>query len=108
MSVEDNQLPYIGDDRRVRSKDRRDCPHALENARLFREGAARMDRIEATLAETAKNLAENTQATKEGLEIVQMGKGFFRTTKFLGDAFKWAAGIALAAIAAWHAWKDGL
>jgi hypothetical protein len=99
VSVEDNPLPYIGEDRRVSSKDRRDCPYAEQNARMFREGTERMNRIEAALG-------ENTAATKEMLEILQMGKGFFKTTKMLGDVLKWAIGIAIAVVTAWHAWKD--
>jgi hypothetical protein len=58
----------------------------------------RMDTIEVSLA-------ANTKATNEVLEIVLMGKSFFKVLGWIGKGIKIAAGIAAPCIAAYAAWK---
>lgn len=71
---------------------------AIEH-RLHR-GDDRMGKIE-------KSLADNTAATRDVLEIVTMGKSFFKVLGALGNAVKWVLGIATAIGAAYAAWKHG-
>lgn len=97
---DETPLPYIGPERRKEWHSPSDCPLAEETNRRFLDGVARMDRIEATQKETHESI-------KEVLEIVSMGKGFFKSVWFLGNALKWGIGIAVAVAAAWHAFKDG-
>ena len=61
------------------------------------KGAQRMGAIESSLA-------ANTEATKEVLEIVSMGKSFFKVLDVIGGAVKWAAGLATVVAAAYAAW----
>lgn len=96
--AEDNPLPYVGPERRKGWHTQDDCPLSVRTDRRFNDGERRMDRIE-------QSLHENTSATKEVLEILQMGKGFFRTVYFLGNVLKWCAGVGVAAFAVWNAIK---
>ena len=41
-------------------------------------------------------LRENTTATAEILEIVRLGKGFFKVLSFLGNLAKWVISIGTA------------
>lgn len=47
----------------------------------------------------------NTTATNDILEIISSAKGFFNTVGVLGDALKWAFGIAAAIVSFWAAWR---
>lgn len=96
----DEPLPYIGPERRADWHTPNNCPMSIEINKRFLDGGARMDRMEAAQKETS-------DAVKEVLEIVSMGKGFFKSVWFLGNALKWGIGIAVAVAAAWHAFKDG-
>ena len=62
------------------------------------KGAARMRVME-------QSLQANTEATKEVLEIVSMGKSFFKLAGLIGNAIKWLAGVATVLAAAWAAWN---
>ena len=63
------------------------------------KGDARMGTIE-------EDLAANTAATREVLEIVTMGKSFFKVLGHIGNAVKWFLGIAASVGAAYAAWKQ--
>jgi len=99
VSVEDNQVPYVGPERRKSFHTPDDCPLSDLTKMRFDEGNQRMNRFE-------EMLHANTEATKEVLEILQMGKGFFRTVGVIGSVVKWCAGIAVAVLAAWHGWQS--
>lgn len=62
------------------------------------KGAERMRVIE-------QSLQANTEATREVLEIVSMGKSFFRLAGLIGNGIKWLAGLATVLAAAWAAWS---
>lgn len=62
------------------------------------KGAERMRVIE-------QSLQANTEATMEVLEIVSMGKSFFRLAGLIGNGIKWLAGLATVLAAAWAAWS---
>ena len=62
------------------------------------KGAQRMRLME-------ESLEANTAATKEVLEIVSMGKSFFKLAGLFGNAIKWLAGIATVVAAAYTAWS---
>ena len=64
------------------------------------KGAERMRVIE-------QSLQANTEATREVLEIVSMGKSFFRLAGLIGNGIKWLAGLATVLAAAWAAWRRG-
>lgn len=87
---------YNGEERRKDWHTPDSCPM---QSKLMTD-SERIDRIEA-------ELAENTAATKEMLEILTMGKGFFKTVGVIGFAIKWCAGIAVAVFAAYQAYKNG-
>lgn len=61
------------------------------------DGDLRMERIEG-------NLARNTMATNEILEIVTMGKGFFRVLGYIGKATKWLMVMGAAIGTLYTAW----
>lgn len=51
------------------------------------------------------NLKNNTTATDEVLEIIRMGKSFFKFAGIIGAFLKWAVAIAAGVGAAYVAWK---
>ena len=67
----------------------------------FEKGAERMDGLE-TLIKT------NNQDTNEVLEIVRMGKGFFKGLGLIGTCIKWVVGIAAPVVALWYSVKGGI
>ena len=80
-----------------RASDKSPGGNALSIEARLANGDERMSKLEA-------GLAANTEVTKEVLEIVTMGKSFFRVLGYIGHAIKWIAGIAAAVGAAWAAW----
>ena len=66
----------------------------------------RLNRGDERMGKIEKDLADNTAATNEVLEIVRMGKSFFRVAGYIGSGLKWtlAAGAAWAAI--WGTWRN--
>jgi len=64
------------------------------------QGASRMAGIETALL-------ENTEATKEVLEIVTMAKSFFKVLGHVGNGIKWLSGIAVAAGVLWQGYTHG-
>lgn len=86
-------------------QDRRE-PHASDDASdltmdaRFLVGEARMQRME-------DSLKSNTEATNEVLEILVLGKSFFKVIGYFGSFVKWGAAILAPVIAAWVAYKAG-
>ena len=66
----------------------------------------RLNRGDERMGKIEKDLADNTAATNEVLEIVRMGKSFFKVAGHIGSGIKWllAAGAAIAAI--WGTWRS--
>ncbi len=68
------------------------------------KGDRRMGNIEASLAENTAATVASSDAIKEVLEIVSMGKSFFKVLGLICGAVKWAAGLATVVAAAYAAW----
>ena len=98
--TDENPLPYVGPERRKEWHSPDDCPLSQETNRRFQDGVNRMDRIEAAQKEMA-------EAIQEVLEIVSMGKGFFKSVWLIGNVIKWGVGVGIAVFAAWQAYKTG-
>jgi hypothetical protein len=62
--------------------------------------------IEQRLDKVERELEQNTAATNEVLEIVRMGKSFFRVLGVVGQVIKWAVAVGASALALWSAWKS--
>ena len=67
----------------------------------------RLDRGDKRMGSIEGELAANTAATKEVLEIVTMGRSFFKVIGHIGNLVKWSLGGAAAFAAAYAAWKQG-
>jgi hypothetical protein len=63
-------------------------------------GSKRMGVIEASVQDIRTDLTEV-------LDIVRLGKSFFRAAGYVGAFLKWAAAIAAPVIAVYIAWKSG-
>jgi hypothetical protein len=61
------------------------------------------EKLDANTAKTDKTAAD----TEEILDILTLGKSFFRLAELFGKVFKWIAGIATAAIGLWLTFKYG-
>jgi hypothetical protein len=88
---------HPGPERRHRTRSTKD-PDEIE--RRFTAGSARMDRIEALII-------ENTKDTAEVLEIIRLGKSFFKVIGHLGSLIKWAAAVGAPMVAFYYAIKGG-
>lgn len=64
------------------------------------KGDTRMDRIEALIA-------ANNADTAEVLDILRLGKSFFRMAAGFGSLIKWAAAIAAPVMVFWYTLKNG-
>lgn len=78
----------------------RTTPAAESIERRLTAGSERMDRIEAMIL-------INTQDTAEVLEIIRLGKSFFKLIGHLGSFIKWATAIGAPVIAFYYALKGG-
>lgn len=66
----------------------------------LKEGDSRMGQIEA-------DLKTNTAATNEVLEIVRMGRSFFKVLGWIGKGVKWIAGMVTAIGGIWYVFTHG-
>ena len=64
----------------------------------------RLARGDSRMGAIERSLEVNTKATTEVLEIVTMGKSFFRILGQLANGIKWSIGLLAGAIAVWTAW----
>ncbi|MEI6599903.1 MAG: hypothetical protein WCN21_05490 [Comamonadaceae bacterium] len=76
------------------------CPELEAMQERLRRGDARMNRIEVLLD-------QNCSDTSEVLDILRMGKSFFRLLGYLGAFIKWVAAIAAPLLALYFTLKDG-
>jgi hypothetical protein len=67
----------------------------------------RLDRGDKRMGSIEKDLADNTAATREVLEIVTMGRSFFKVAGQVGNFIKWSLSGVAALGAAYAAWKQG-
>lgn len=63
-------------------------------------GETRMDRIEA-------KIDDNSTDTAEILDILRLGKSFFRVIGYFGSFMKWFAAIAAPVLVFWYTIKNG-
>lgn len=70
------------------------------HGRALQHGEDRMTNIE-------KMLAINNAATAEVLDIMRLGKAFFRLAGYFGSFVKWAAAIGAPLVGLWYALKGG-
>ena len=63
-----------------------------------------LERGDSRMGALESSLASNTAATQQVLEIVTMGKAFFRVLWYIGRAAKWISGVAAAAGVLYTAW----
>ena len=68
----------------------------------------RLDTVETALCDNTKTTNQTQQNTAELVEIFQAAKGGFKVMGWLGQAAKWAGGIAIAVGALWKlmGWKS--
>lgn len=53
------------------------------------------------------SLSENNHNTKEVLDILHAGKGFFKVVGWIGGVIKWCFLLAAPAVTLWYALKQG-
>lgn len=70
------------------------------------KGDVRMQNIEDDLAKNTAATKASAEAIKEVLEIVTLGKSFFKVLGLVGGTVKWAAGLATVVAAAYAAWSQ--
>lgn len=81
-----------------------DCPGGCEEIKSVEErlhdGSERMDRIEAKLDTTCSDIAEV-------LDILRLGKSFFRVVGYVGTLIKWTAAVIAPLLAIIYTVKGG-
>jgi len=87
------------------------CPGGCDdmgnvNARLD-DGDSRMGRIESVQASMSAEQTAMRAEVGEVLEILRMGKSFFKAVGYFGTAVKWLAGIIAPLLAVYLAFKNG-
>ena len=75
------------------------CEELLTMEQRLQDGDARMTRIEMLLEQTCKD-------TSEALDIVRLGKSFFRLAGYTGVVIKWGAGIGVSLLMLYYAIRD--
>lgn len=83
-----------------RSADTKACSMIDDINKRLDDGDARMDRIEA-------KIDANNSDTAEVLDILRLGKSFFRIVGGLGSIIKWGAAVAAPVIALIYTLKSG-
>ena len=67
----------------------------------------RLDKGDKRMGNIEADLSINTAATNEVLEIVRMGKSFFKVVGWLGKGVKWTASIVAAIGSMWYVFTHG-
>lgn len=75
--------------------------------RRFEAGSARMGRIEANQHVMGAEQSAMRAEVSEVLEILRMGKSFFKVIGHLGSLIKWAAAVGAPIVAFYYALKGG-
>jgi len=63
--------------------------------------------IEQRLAQGDKRMGNIEVSIAEVLEIVTMGKSFFKVLGWIGKGIRWTVAIAAPCVALYYAWKNG-
>ena len=86
-------------DATIIAADPADATESVSVHERLHRGDLRMTRIETLLA---KNCAD----TSEVLDIMRLGKSFFRLAGYFGTFVKWGLGLGAAVLAFWQAWRE--
>lgn len=97
---------YMGPERRAGWHEPGTCVNMQIVEQRFADGTARMNRIEAAIAENKKAVDDNTAVTTEIRDILALGKSFFRLADMFGRVVKWAAAIAIPLAGLWASIKS--
>lgn len=94
------------------SPDEKGTCKAIDDIELrLRQGHERMDSIEAESRERTSRmelkLDANCADTAEVLDILRLGKSFFRLAGYVGGFLKWSTAIAAPVLALWYTFKGG-
>jgi len=91
-----------------------DCHKLLDVEGRLNTGAARMERIENSIADVGKKLdnhIETSRATNEGvteiLGVLSAAKGFFKVVGWVGFVAKWALALCIPILTFLHLIKGG-
>lgn len=98
---------YPGPERRAGWHEPGSCVNMRIVEQRFADGTARMNRIEAAIAENKKAVDDNTAITNEIRDILAVGKSFFKMIDLFGRGIKWVAAIAMPLIGIWYTIKSG-
>ena len=119
---------YEGPERRTKWHTPESCAKMVDVEKRFTDGPARMKRIEDSITDLKTTQADmmlahkrfeekldaNTATTEQAardnaeiLDILTLGKNFFRLAGYLGTFIKWGSGIATALFAVYHIWVNG-
>lgn len=85
-----------------------DCVVLLEAQLRFKEWEERMQRLEGLLKDYATRNTTLTESVAEILDILTLGKSFFRIIGIFGKMVKWVTVIVTPLVALYFAFKNGL
>lgn len=91
---------YTGENRRAVDRFPHECPAAGDFDARFRTGTERMERLEA-------KIDGNSADTREVLDILHAGKGFFTVVGWFGSVAKYCALVGAPIVAFWYTLKNG-
>ena len=79
----------------------------LERSKIVDELKVTLDNTQADVASIKAKLDQNSGDTKEVLDILHAGKGFFKVVGWFGGVIKWCMLLAAPAVTFWYALKGG-
>jgi hypothetical protein len=79
----------------------------LERSKIVDELKVTLDNTQADVASIKAKLDQNSGDTKEVLDILHAGKGFFKVVGWFGGVIKWCMLLAAPAVTLWYALKGG-
>ena len=91
---------YKGANRRAVDSFPHECPAVGEFDTRFRTGAERMKALES-------KIDSNSADTREVLNILHAGKGFFKVVGWIGNIVKYCALVGAPVVAFWYTIKHG-
>lgn len=119
---------YVGPERREDWHSPESCAKMVDVEKRFTDGTQRMKRIEDSITDLKTTQAEmmlahkrfeekldaNTATTEQAakdnaeiLDILTLGKSFFRLAGYFGTFVKWGSGIAVAVFTLWYTFMHG-
>ena len=79
----------------------------LERSKIVDELKVTLDNTQADVASIKAKLDQNSGDTKEVLDILHAGKGFFKVVGWLGNLAKYCALVGTPLVVFWYALKHG-